>query len=293
MADPGASRAERDGVADPGFLAIEQYKVAVESANRYDDRRTATHRGFFLFLSGIVIVVGAALHAGFFGPVDARSQTNADASVLSFDGYWKLALVAMLVITGPLFALSWGLYVRSANRQSRAMWKVVHEMETCLEIVVVSKRNLPTIDPKPPVVDWREQPRRSEDKARDSKEEPPCNPPYQYLFPYRPFYRANKEVVTQEAFKTLDPGSLWGFLAVALTIEFVLFFSYYMYLQVRNPAEASLIWFSVGVFAVIAVLFLWQFIYYREEIWHARANWRNPILLMRILLRRTEYDRSR
>ena len=232
-------------------VGIEQYKAAVESANRYDDRRAFIHRGFFYLLSVLLLLLGAGLQWGSLD-IPEPSATEYDANE-----YWEHDSPCNpgnhISIRCPVLVF----YVRSSNRQSEIKWEVVREMESESQVVVTAVRGITKKGPRVPAL-------TTESVKGDA--------PYEALLPYQPFHRTHRHLVEREAFKTVDPFSLWSLLMMAIGTQLVFFVGFF--LLVPSITKGGLVTIIAMVCAVITLAFFLQFIIYKERVsrWLRRSN---------------------
>jgi hypothetical protein len=102
-----------------GSIALEQYKLAVEMADRISARRAGANSFFVTLNAALAAVVGL---------LAAARETGPHANTPSFDSF-GLSLAA---IAGIVLSLTWWAILRYYRRLNRAKFIVINEMEKAL-----------------------------------------------------------------------------------------------------------------------------------------------------------------
>ena len=226
-------------------MKIGQYRAAVESADRFEDRRVSIYKGFFLLLSGLVVALGLFLDSQLFEALKHEPQTAQQ--------YWGFVFIIVAGITLVMLGLSWWIYARSSNRESEIRWETIREMESDLEIVIARK------------ADKHPNPAR---RAKADIYEKTLGNKYELSFPFQPFYRYHKYIMERAEYKKIDPYSLSCFLVFSIAAEILLFLVVY---RIHGPIfEEPLLCWAGGAFAVIWFLFFVTFQWHKEKYpWNA------------------------
>lgn len=221
---------------------IGQYRTAVESADRFEDRRVSIYKGFFLLLSGLVVALGLFLDSQLFEALQDEHQSSQQ--------YWGFVFIIVAGITLVMLGLSWWIYARSSNRESGIRWETIREMESDLEIVIARK------------ADKYPKPAR---RAKADIYERSLGNKYELPFPFQPFYRYHKYIMARVEYKIIDPYSLSCFLIFSIVVEILLFLAIYIG---PGPIFGTPLMCLAGVaFAVIWFSFFVTFQLHKEKYW--------------------------